>query len=229
MHRQGCLLDIWTQCRHPHCVPYQAGQAVGTGHAWGERKLAAWGLDEGPRSPGEELEPDSFKQRSDRTHLFYSKDQSTARSVDCIQERKHGTHVGGQAAATGTWNRCWQWRGRSVDRCILETVDVRCENGGVAGLNTPAGGAACTCDQSEFTGTGGCGSHSVVASMATPRCLKMPRSHNQHARARLCSPAGLVKAGPVAAAMARASPPTPLTHSSPRGTHLHPQPQCSLT
>ena len=29
-----------------------------------------------------------------------------------------------------------------MDRCILETVDVRCENGGVAGLSTPAGGAA---------------------------------------------------------------------------------------
>ena len=135
---RGCLLDIWTQRRYPHYVPHQAGQTVGTGQAW----LAAWGLDEGPRGPGEELELDSFKQRSDRTHLFYLKDQSTARSVDCIQERKHGAQVGGQTAATGTWNRCWQWRGRSVDTCILETVDVRCENGGVTGLSPPAGGAA---------------------------------------------------------------------------------------
>ena len=135
-------MDTWTQRRHPHCVPHQAGQAVGTGHAWGKRKLAAWGLDEGPRGPGEELELGSFKQRSDRTHLFYLKDQSTARSVDCIQERKHRAQEGEQTVATGTWNRCWQWRGHSVDRCILETVDVRCENGGVAGLSTPAGGAA---------------------------------------------------------------------------------------
>lgn len=99
-------------------------------------------MDEGPLGHGEELELDSFKQRSDTTDLFYLKDQSTARSVDCIQERKHGAQVGGQAEAMGTWNRCWEWRGRSVDRCILETVDVRCENGGVAGLRTPAGGAA---------------------------------------------------------------------------------------
>lgn len=50
-----------------------------------------------------------------------------------------------------------------------------------------------------------------------PRCLKMPRRHNQHPRARLCSPAGLVKADPIAAAMARARarPPAPLPHGSP--------------
>ena len=72
-----------------------------------------------------------------------------------------------------------------------------------------------TCYQSEFTGTGGCGSCLVVAGVATPRCLKMPWSHNQHPRARLCPPAGLLKADPVAAAMARASPPAPLPHGSP--------------
>ena len=68
-------------------------------------------MDEGPFGHGEELELDSLKQRSDATNLFYLQDQSTARSVDCIQEQKHGAQVGGQAEAMGTWNRCWEWRG----------------------------------------------------------------------------------------------------------------------